>query len=228
FLIAFSVFVLKQFFPQGDQALNIMNNAILFWTGVVLVIYTYETYNLRKVAQEQVQAAQNQVDVGQKQVEETQRQIEIQQRRFVIFEVIISDENRNRVIPTLKNIGNGIALNVRMREEIIVKELPIIDGERWGEYVDAYSCIYSSGEHIIKKDETISLEYGRWQILPINQAFPMPVVRFSLLYTQDSKRYYRTRIEFQNIDMDWYYVEQETNPEGLFIRKSGRLSENVS
>ena len=72
FLIAFSVFILRQYFYTSEKALDVINAAILFWTGIVIAIYTRETYKLRE-------AAQKQIEVGQK-------QIEIQQRPFVIFE----------------------------------------------------------------------------------------------------------------------------------------------
>jgi len=209
-MVGFGSYIANRLSPTPDTVGRV-NVIIVLATGLVLIWYTVETRRLRAEAQ--------------KQVRETQRQIEIQQRPFVIFEVFRSDENRERFIPTLTNIGNGIALNVRLKEEIVVKEIPIIDGETWGEYIDAYSFIYSSGEHILQKGAKLSIENGKWQILSINENFSLTPKRFMLLYTQGSNTYYKARIEFQNIEMDRYYVEQENNPEGLFIINSGRLYE---
>jgi hypothetical protein len=91
-LIAFSVFILKQYFYPPEKALDVINAAILFWTGIVIAIYTRETYKLREVAQ---------------------KQIELQQRPFVIFEIgsyesEYGDDRQYRI----RNIGVGTAINV--------------------------------------------------------------------------------------------------------------------
>jgi hypothetical protein len=87
FIIAFTIFILREFSPDKKDLLNIMNVVVLFWTGVVLVIYTYETHMLRKEAQKQI-------EVAQRQVEETQKQTEIQRRPFVVVEPILrKDDN---------------------------------------------------------------------------------------------------------------------------------------
>jgi hypothetical protein len=95
-LIAFSVFILKQYFYTSEKALDVINSAILFWTGIVIAIYTRETYKLR---------------------EATQKQTELQQRPFVIFEI---DTFTNHLgaerYYCVRNIGISPAINVYVRD----------------------------------------------------------------------------------------------------------------
>jgi hypothetical protein len=106
-----------------------MQGIILFWTGVTLLYYTLETWRLRKVAQEQV--------------EEAQRQTGVLLRPFVIAEVgnfggaEVRDiyrlyPDKDDFIPPsppqnfgdhpyeyyfrIRNVGNGTAINVRVRD----------------------------------------------------------------------------------------------------------------
>src|SRR5262249_7519435 len=104
-LIALSVFILRQYFYTSEKALDVINGAILVWTGIVIAIYTRETYRLREAAQRQIEVAQNQL-------KEAQRQIELQLRPFVIFEVIVFQNGGYQ--GKLKNIGNGTALNAKI------------------------------------------------------------------------------------------------------------------
>ncbi|SRR6266487_1262973 len=91
-LIAFSVFILKQYFYASDKPLDIINAAILFWTGIVLAIYTRETYKLR---------------------EATQEQTELQQRPFVIFEIdTFTNYLGAELYYCVRNIGISPAINV--------------------------------------------------------------------------------------------------------------------
>jgi uncharacterized membrane protein len=74
---AISIMIVKDL-PKTDSFIGAIQAIILFWTGVVLLWYTWETWGLRKEAQ--------------RQVEETQRQIEIQQRPFVIVQSVDRDK----------------------------------------------------------------------------------------------------------------------------------------
>jgi|SoiMetStandDraft_2_1073263.scaffolds.fasta_scaffold200384_1 hypothetical protein len=110
-LIAFSVFLLRQYFymsDMSDKPLGIINAAILFWTGVAIVIYTRETYKLRETAQKQI-------EVVQQQVREAQRQTELQQQPFVVTGEQRTQTNALTLI-TVKNIGNGTAINIRIKD----------------------------------------------------------------------------------------------------------------
>ena len=98
-LIAFSVFILRQYFYTSEKPLDIINAAILFWTGVVIAIYTGVTYKLWA---------------------ESQRQTELQLRPFVILHV---EHNTGAVhgsyksyLTYVENLGNGTAVNVSVRQ----------------------------------------------------------------------------------------------------------------
>src|SRR5439155_3347115 len=95
-LIAFSVFVLRQYFYTSEKALDIINAAILFWTGIVVLIYMLETQKLRKAAQ---------------------TQIELQQRPFVIFEIgIFTNHLGAERYYCVRNIGISPAINVCVKD----------------------------------------------------------------------------------------------------------------
>src|SRR5262249_46899485 len=95
-LIAFSVFILRQYFYTSEKALDVINAAILFWTGIVIVIYTRETYRLRVAAQ---------------------KQVEIQQRPFVIFETGDFKDEQGKVSNyRVRNIGTSTAINVHVMD----------------------------------------------------------------------------------------------------------------
>jgi hypothetical protein len=63
---------------------------------------------LRDEAHRQVTMAQNQID-------EIKKQTEIQQRPFVIFEPVDTGTNDIEALPSFRNIGNGIAFNIKLR-----------------------------------------------------------------------------------------------------------------
>jgi len=100
-LIVFSVFILNQYFYTSEKRLDIINAAILFWTGVVIAIYTGVTYKLWT---------------------ESQRQTELQLRPFVF--VIVEAEPKSDAasgssgscITYVENLGNGTAVNVSVTQ----------------------------------------------------------------------------------------------------------------
>jgi hypothetical protein len=97
-LVAFSVFVLKQYFYVSEKPLDLITAAIYFWTGVILTVYTYETYQLRK---------------------EAQRQTELQLRPFVILHVehVAELGGSYKAYQThVENLGNGVAINISVRQ----------------------------------------------------------------------------------------------------------------
>jgi hypothetical protein len=98
-LVAFSVFMLKQYFYTSEKSLDVINAAILFWTGVVIALYTGVTYKLWA---------------------ESQRQTELQLRPFVILHV---EHNAGAVhgsyksyLTYVENLGNGTAINVGVKQ----------------------------------------------------------------------------------------------------------------
>jgi hypothetical protein len=93
-LIAFSVFILRQYFYTSEKALDVINAAILFWTGVVIAIYTGVTYKLWA---------------------ESQHQTELGLRPFVILDVVYDGADHNERYKTyVRNLGNGTAINVNI------------------------------------------------------------------------------------------------------------------
>jgi len=187
-LIAFSVFILRQYFYTSEKALDVINAAILFWTGIVIVIYTREAYKLRATAQ---------------------RQTELQLRPFVIFEV--AHVQNIGYLGKLKNIGNGTALNVNISEDIVVKAIDVDSLI----YVDIYKFAYTGIRRIIEARsecpvyaDALQTSWAREGYVNQDKLWPLhPELGTS----------YTTRIEFQNIEMQGYYVEQVTSGEGIYI-----------
>ena len=148
-IVAFSVFVLKQYFYASEKPLDLITAAIYFWTGVALAIYTYETYQLRK---------------------EAQRQTELQLRPFVIFEVIqvYSTLYRGR----LKNIGNGTALNVKIVGDITIESVNI-DSNLYG---DIYNLSYVQGSIILEAHEEYEIHRNALQTSWVRTGYGNPDV----------------------------------------------------
>jgi hypothetical protein len=201
-LIAFSVFMLKQYFYTSERSLEVINAAILFWTGIIILIYTRETYKLREAAHKQIEVAQ--------------RQTEIQQRPFVIFEVVRMQNVGYQ--GKLKNIGNGTAFNIKIAEAIVVKSMDYDSGI----YIDIYQILYTQVGSIIETRGE-SMVYGNdLQISWTKEGYGNQD-KLWMLCPPESGTWYKTRIEFQNIEMQGYYVEQATSPKGIHILDSGRL-----
>jgi hypothetical protein len=160
----------------------------LFWTGIIILIYTRETYKLRETAQ---------------------RQTELQLRPFIIFEV--GYVQNIGYLGKLKNIGNGTALNVKISEDIVVKDMSVDRGIHVDIYKISYrrvgSLIESRAEHMVYGNE---LQISWAQEGYVNQDILW-------LLRPESSICYKTRIEFQNIEMQGYYVEQVTSGEGIYI-----------
>jgi len=210
----------------GAESLTLLNDIILLGTALVLIWYTYETYKLRKAAQRQIEVAQNQlseaqrqIEVAQNQLKEAQRQIELQLRPFVIFEVIVLQNGGYQ--GKLKNIGNGTAVNAKIAEDIAVKGLHFDSGV----YVDIYKLSYTQVGSIIEAGGESLLYEGAFQIswkqAEYNNQNPLV-----LLYSPASAMRYKMRIEFQNIEMQGYYVQQSASAEGIRILDSRRLQKD--
>jgi hypothetical protein len=188
---------------------NITQAVVLFCTGVDLVIYTYETKKLREASHEQIRITQNQT--------------EIQQRPFVIFETIDVGINEPEASPSFRNIGNGIAFNIKIRGGSFKIQKTFIDVDGRSRYKDAYEFIYDVVGSMLQKGEPIRIDdASSWKVESIEENFPNPN-KFAVLYAKYADTLYRTIIEFQNIEMKWYYVEQVTSREGTEIINSGPL-----
>lgn len=77
---------------------------ILFVTAIVVGIYTYQTVQLRR-------GTEKQVETSIQQVKETQKQANLMIRPFLI---LYKAEYRSKIL--LKNIGNSAALNVKIKD----------------------------------------------------------------------------------------------------------------
>jgi hypothetical protein len=138
--VAFTIFIMKQFFSKNDEILSMANSVILFWTGVILIWYTWETSKLRKEAQ--------------RQVEESQRQIEIQLRPFVVLDIGFTtapDVDRKDYHIGVKNVGNGTAVNV------VVKDMTEITSEN----IRVPYNIPQKPIHILSPNEYCTILYER-------------------------------------------------------------------
>jgi len=93
--------ILREYVEEKDR-IALFQTIAVFWTGIILIWYTWETSNLRKESQNQVKTAQNQIT-------ETRRQTEIQQRPCIIVEYF-GDPPRLRA----RNVGNGTAINIKL------------------------------------------------------------------------------------------------------------------
>jgi len=108
FLVVFTIIILKLLLPSIKLSIPFLNSGlsnitqavVLFWTGVALVIYTYETKKLRE-------ESHRQVEVGYKQIRVTQEQLELQLLPFV---VLMREDDKY----FFWNAGNGTAVNVKV------------------------------------------------------------------------------------------------------------------
>jgi hypothetical protein len=220
--VAYRIWNQEDLRPKTDS-IYLLQAIVLLVTAMVLIFYTYETYKLREAAQRQIDVAQNQltesqrqIEVAQNQLKEIQRQIELQLRPFVIFEVTALQSGGLQ--GELRNIGDGTALNAKIAEDIVVKGLNVDSAI----YVDIYKLSYTQVGSIIEAGRGSLLFEGAFRI-SWAQAGYENLNPLRMLYPPASQTWYKTRIEFQNIEMQGYYVEQIVSAEGIRILDSGRL-----
>jgi hypothetical protein len=149
----------------------IIQTFILLATAIVILFYTLETYKLRR---------------------ETQRQIELQIRPFVIFQFT------GRTI-SLKNVGNGTALNVRL-DDLALSESQDI------------KISFSQKIPILLKNEGIEIQ-------PECFRKDRSVGEFFLanIHPEYANQTYHIIIRFQNIEFKSYSVKEEISPNELKI-----------
>ena len=83
---------------SSDQ-IELLQAVILFWTGAILLWYTWETWRLRKESQRQVQVAQ--------------RQLELQIQPFILIKLESRVNNSRDINLLIKNCGESIAFSVK-------------------------------------------------------------------------------------------------------------------
>jgi hypothetical protein len=181
--------------------------AILFLTMIIVWIYTRETKRLREAAQGQVKESQNQA-------KEAQRQTELQLRPFVIFEAT-RDELR------VKNIGNGTALNVRVRD--IQLSEPTVSPIETASFSTAVPILLKNQYRPIQCDKLMldgelaqkGGEAHRW-VFDILK----PIIEIA-----KPDEFFRPEIviEFENVEKQSYFVKERLAHGELEIIDSGRL-----
>ncbi len=175
---------------------------ILLITAGVVGWYAVETKCLRQATQMQVKESQNQV-------KESQRQTELQLRPFVIL-----GSTHEKLY--VKNVGNGTALNVRVRDTTLVDPRTSSAILRFPEPV---ATLLRSQEIEIRGEVSKdgrpleSLEAKPW----------IDLLKRSLSYVKHKPPPAEITIDFENVEK-WQYFVKETLVHGeLNVLDSGRI-----
>jgi hypothetical protein len=171
-LIGYSLLLIIAFFAgSGCDQWNYLSTIAIILTGVILIWYTWETHLLRV---------------------EAHRQNEIQLCPFVI---VVPKQKQFQ----LRNIGNGPALNVSIKDVEIDKDFDVRI-----HFPDHVPFLTKDGATDISAE-------GYKKGKPAGDFFN------AHLYPEYSNRTLRLIIEFQNVDSQTYIVEETVSPGKMTI-----------
>jgi hypothetical protein len=151
-LNAFSFYIVKNFF-NSEKHVDLMQTIVVFWTGVILIWYTWETWGLRK---------------------ESQKNNELQLRPFVVAEFHIKTP-MDPVDVILRNVGNGTAINVNINNIEFSYEHELFGGKNGNSSIN-----FKGPLPVLSKEQKTSVDYECIVNGQINQGFFLALMRCDL------------------------------------------------